>query len=211
MNKKILLLGVPGVGKTTTAYRMIQKFQAQNKKVALVNLDLYSLLNKLYQILVVKILFSKVFLWKLPDFYGKYNFKSELNQYKYHRLLQVTKKLIPLRYLVLILAMILSYIKQKILCMQYDVLIEHEGHILKSLGTFYFILYLCDVRGFNISFALRISFTILKNWELLYFPFINYEILSRRYKQRKSPIEPYDYLFILDSFYKIMIKYLRKV
>ena len=209
MTKKILLLGVPGVGKTTTAHFIIQKLKAQNKKVALINLDFYSILHNLYTFFVTNVLFQKLASWELPEFYGKYSFKAELNQQKYLRLKEATKRLILLRYLLLVTAMFLAYIMQKILSIWYDILIEHEGHVLKSVNTFHFILYTCDIKRFNMNFVLRVLPIILKDWIVIYFPIMDYSTLKKRYERRGTPIEPYDYLYTSDLFYKTLTKYLK--
>jgi len=208
MTKKILLLGVSGVGKTTTAHFMIQKLKAQNKKVALINLDFYSFLHSLYTLFLTNVLFQKLASWKLPEFYGKYAFKAELNRREYLKFKEAMRRLILLRYILLVIAMFLTYIKLKILNLWYNVLIEHEGHVLKSLGIFYYQLYAYDIKSINLNFLLRMIFKLLDGWTVLYLPMVNYDLLSQRYKKRGAKIEPYDYLYVIDTFYKSMIKYI---
>lgn len=202
--KGILLLGVHGVGKTRTARLIIKKLEAQNKKIAIKNLDVYYTFHEMITKIIRKLLFSED--W--PTYYGQNNFKAQLDNQKYRRLIEITKKLLLLRYLLLVLSIILSYIIQKILSMWYDVLVEHEGNILKSINTFYFVLYSCSIKRFNMNFILRVLPIMLKDWTILYFPVIDYKILKNRYERRGSAIEPYDYLHVTDIFYKKMIKYL---
>jgi len=197
----IIFVGSQGVGKTTQARLLWKKLKSTGCDAHITSLIHYTIFHLKFISLLSRLCRKNAIIIK---FYEDLPPQASPSP-------EIYRKVFGLLVILHFIGFVLSVIKQKLLMLFYDVLIEHEGYVFKQLADLYYLARVVNVDSNSVAgkllkflTAFLLGSLIMIKYRIIYLQ-ADYSSLKTRYLKRRTHIEPLDYISFQNKIYNMLI------